>query len=57
MEEIVNAALAKAEAANSWDDVDENTRRILSYFNIGNPDESLSDEEKAKRETAKLKEK
>lgn len=57
MEEIVNAALAKAESANSWDDVDENTRRILSYFNIGNPDESLSDEEKAKRETAKLKEK
>ena len=35
MEEAVNKAIADAEAASSWAEVPEQSKRILSYFNIG----------------------
>ena len=35
MEDAVNKAISEAESANSWNDVSEKSKRILSYFNIG----------------------
>ena len=37
LEAIVNQAIDTASKAQTWGDVDENTKKILSYFNIGVP--------------------
>ena len=37
LEAVVNQALDTASKASNWGEVDENTKKILSYFNIGVP--------------------
>lgn len=58
LKRLAEAALAEAETAKSWDDVSADSKRILSYFNIGIPKESSSgskseDSDKVKADTIK----